>query len=147
MATSLADSSILPTTSLPAAPEYMGEGLRMDTNEALGRFVVATRAFAIGELVMQDQPLVVYTSGDEASFLRAFSKATPAAQAAILDMCHPDLDQSGNALVSYNRGRADELCRAHGMEAERIHKLLMIREMNGHQYTGHETVSGDEKSV
>lgn len=139
-------SSIPPNTSLPDAPEYMGEGLRMDTNEALGRFVVATRAFAIGELVMQDQPLVVYTSGDEASFLRAFSKATPAAQAAILDMCHPDLDQSGNALVSFNRGRADELCRVHGMEAEHIHKLLMIREMNGHQYTGHETVYGDKKS-
>ena len=142
---SLASHSSI-NTSLPDALEYMGEGLRMDTNEALGRFVVATRAFAIGELVMQDQPLVVYTSGDEASFLRAFSKATPAAQAAILDMCHPDLDQTGNALVSFNRGRADELCRVHGMEAEHIHKLLMIREMNGHQYTGHETVYGDKKS-
>ena len=122
----------------PFAPLTIGEGLRLEVDPTLGRIVVATRPFACGDLVMTDNPLIVFTSCDEGSFLRAFSSAAPRTKAAILDMCHPPLDKTSNALVAQHRGTAAKLDGFAGLDAGHIHKLLMIRDTNSHAYTGHE---------
>ena len=114
----------------------MGEGWRLDVDVLLGRIVVATRPFAIGDLVMTDSPLITFPLGDDASFLRSFSLAVPAVQAEVLDMCHPPLDKLSNAKVADTLTVAVTLDGSFGMSAVQIHKLLMIRATNAHQYNG-----------
>lgn len=124
----------------PVAPATapIGEGWRLQVDPALGRVVVATRSFAIGELVMSDQPLVVFDSGDDAAFLKAFAAAPESKRAAILDMVHPPLDKDANALVVAHRAAAAKFDGRHGLSKELIHKLLLIRDTNTHSYSGHE---------
>lgn len=118
-----------------------GHGTRIDLHNTLGRVVVATRSFATGDVVMAEQPLVVFdTSGPEGegveSFLQAFHHAAPSAQASILDMFHPQLDGS-TPMVAARRRNAHKLDGVFGLSKECIHKLLVIRDSNCHAYVGH----------
>lgn len=110
-----------------------GTDVLMDTK--LGRVVVATRSFAVGELVMSEQPLLVFESNH--SYLRAFTEAPPHVQASVLDMFHPPLDKD-TLVVAMRRNLAHDLDGIFGLQKEVIHKLLMIRDTNCHSYTGYE---------
>ena len=69
--------------------EMASDGTRVDVHEALGRVVVATRAFEPGDIVMADVPLVLFPvfdslhgrDGNEA-YLQASKKTTAESQAA-----------------------------------------------------------------
>lgn len=127
----------------PLAP--IGEGLSHAVDDVLGRIVIATRAFALGEVVMTDHPLIVFKSDDFASYLAAFSAASPIAQAAVLDMCHPPLNKKTNQLVRKHKVVATRLQGSHGLDEAQIHKLLMIRDTNCHAYSGKECAYGSDQ--
>ena len=84
----------------------IGAGLSLEVVPVLGRVVVATRPFSLGELVMCEQPLCVFDSNDDASYLRAYQSASETTRAKILDMVHPPLDKDENALVVQHRAAA-----------------------------------------
>ena len=84
----------------------IGAGLSLEVVPVLGRVVVATRPFSLGELVMCEQPLCVFDSNDDASYLRAYQSASESTRAKILDMVHPPLDKDENALVVQHRAAA-----------------------------------------
>ena len=61
----------------------IGAGLSLEVVPVLGRVVVATRPFSLGELVMCEQPLCVFDSNDDASYLRAYQSASETTRAKI----------------------------------------------------------------
>ena len=116
------------------------DGTRLEVHDTLGRVVVATRSFAPGEVVMAEQPLIVFDASPGASpesYLRAFASATSLVQASVLDMFHPPLDKD-TKVVAARRRVANGLDGIFGLSKELIHKLLLIRDTNAHSYTGHE---------
>tara|TARA_B100000795_G_scaffold96498_1_gene70812 strand:- start:340 stop:1668 length:1329 start_codon:yes stop_codon:yes gene_type:complete len=116
------------------------DGTRLEVHGTLGRVVVATRSFAPGEVVMAEQPLIVFDASPGASpesYLQAFASATSLVQASVLDMFHPPLDKDTPVVVARRRV-ANGLDGIFGLSKELIHKLLLIRDTNCHSYTGHE---------
>ena len=120
---------------------------RVEVHPTLGRVVIATRSFGLGDVVLAEQPLIVFPSlvhqADQIAFLRAFADATPDAQAAILDVHHPPLDDDSNWRVPARRSEAAALKGFCAMSAGRIHKLLLISDTNAHGYTGHSVEFGE----
>ena len=116
------------------------DGTRLEVHDTLGRVVVATRSFAQGEVVMAEQPLIIFDASLNAppdSYLQAFTSATSLVQASVLDMFHPPLDKD-TPVVAARRRLAYSVDGIFGLSKELIHKLLVIRDTNCHSYTGHE---------
>ena len=120
------------------------ECIRLEVDAKLGRIVVASRSFSVGEQVMAEQPLLVFDSFEDASvkpehnasYLRAFAEAEQCVQSSVLDMFHPPLHKDTQAVVVWRR-IAREMDGIFGLSKELIHRVLMIRETNCHSYTGH----------
>ena len=89
---SIGSQSALAGINHEAAP---GPGWRVVTAPGFGRVVVAERAFAAGEVVMAEPPVLKWPTynGDDlrtwAAMAAAFTSASPAARAIVLDMARP----------------------------------------------------------
>lgn len=117
-------------------------GLHMETRESLGRVLVADRHFVIGDVVVEEEPLLVWV--DDAhrceSMVRAFLAAPVETQAAILDMGHPLFDDESVPFVAVARKEAAALAASHAdfadMGTVRLVELLLIDATNAHSYHG-----------
>ena len=124
------------------------EGIKLGHDEQLGRIVLATKEFGIGDVVLSEKPLIVYPvlllddarSGTQ--YLNAFSSASDEVQAKILDMCHPPLDSTAERVKAW-RAHAERLARGRQEYVQIIHKLLLISATNAHSYTGHSVTFGE----
>jgi hypothetical protein len=111
----------------------------VETRPGMGRVLVAKEDFGVGELVLRETPLLVWeglsdgSAESSLSFLSAFGRAAADKQAAVLDMFHPPLD-GDSARTSARRDDAALLARRAGMDAPRVHKLLLIVDSNAHQF-------------
>ena len=48
--------------------------VREEVVEGMGRVVLATRSFEVGDVVMEEKPLLVWPSGDLDDYVKGFTK-------------------------------------------------------------------------
>ena len=120
------------------------EGVCITTLINMGRVVVATRAFDVGEVVLREQPVLVWAGSGPIefnhrskflSFLKSFLAAGTREQDVILDMYHPDLE-SLPELGILASSLARQLGPGAPLSKEKIHKLIAISSTNSHAYFG-----------
>ena len=115
----------------------------------LGRVLVATRSFAVGDVVLREPPLLTFasvdavdggplgmrTDGGPGGLLQAFKAAPETCKDAILDMFHPPLEGSTQHIKN-RRQEAKIHAKQLGMDVTLILKLLLIRDTNAHSFSG-----------
>lgn len=143
----IAMSNVIAPARDPAqAIQPSHDGITVATDPSLGRVVIATRDFAPGEIVLSEEPQVLYTSKNRPhSLLASFLRADESIRTKVLDMYHPPLE-SVTAAVPDASVEALRLSRAPAWEGqlsrEHVHSLLMIHHCNAHQFRGADPDAG-----
>ena len=103
----------------------------------LGRVLVATRSFAVGDVVLREPPLLTFDSldGGPNGLFNMFLAASGPSKAAILDMFHPPLEGSSQRIKD-RRQEAQIHAKQLGMDFTVALKLLLIRDTNAHAFFG-----------
>ena len=82
-------------------------------DELMGRSIVAKEAFAPGEVIVKDEPILVWDDPVDKGYpflLRAFNKCDKKTQGRILSMYHPALDRA-SPMLDLRRKKSVELCK------------------------------------
>lgn len=122
-------------------------GWHMETRLTLGRVLVADKTFHLGDVVVEEEPMLVWVDGVGRceSLIRAFLAASAETQAAVLDMGHPlagddDDDENSVPFVAVARKEAAALAASDAefanMGTARLMELLLIDATNAHSYHG-----------
>eukprot|EP00971_Amphidinium_carterae_P153903 3051966-Amphidinium_carterae.2 len=107
--------------------------LRVDVVDGMGRVVVACRNFDIHDIVLEEEPLLVWTRDDWASFAQGFLHLDKKKQDTVMDLYHPDLDAPSEFLT---RAMAGVGCMAKYLEERTALKLGAIELTNAYQFMG-----------
>eukprot|EP00798_Chlamydomonas_sp_ICE-L_P000008 gene8-12816_t len=116
---------------------------------ALGRVVVARRAFAPGDVVLAEAATLVFATaarGRLPALLSAFKSATSQRQQAVLGMFHPPLDSPEACAALRTSGNVLELAAASelGIDIEVAQRVVLISHYNAHSFFGHNNIpAGD----
>jgi hypothetical protein len=127
---------------LEALVETAGES-RVVEQPGLGRVVVASRDFAVGDTILREAPVLVWDGDDWKAFLEGVDALPDGQTNGILDMFHPPLESACCRLL---RGTASHLTTAPYAMDKRF-RLMAIASANSHAYYGrtsidyHETTS------
>ena len=116
----------------------------METRLTLGRVLVADKIFHLGDVVVEEEPMLVWVDGVGRceSLIRAFLAASAETQAAVLDMGHPLAgdDDANIPFIAVARKEAAALAASDAEFAEmgtaRLMELLLIDATNAHSYHG-----------
>lgn len=111
----------------------------ISTDPALGRVLIASAPFAVGEVVLCEKPLITWPYDDWSAYLVAVA-SDPSVHDAILDMFHPALDAasaSARAVIATTRARADEHLGPSGaaLSPTFAHTALLVAALNAHAFT------------
>ncbi|KAJ8599490.1 hypothetical protein CTAYLR_010435 [Chrysophaeum taylorii] len=122
------------------------DGARVSVDPRLGRTIVATRSWGIGEEILREFPVLTWRGG-AVEFLEAFAKSNEAVRELVLRMwAPPRLEESTWGLVSSRRADAARITlghrlfrkkkkgRAASLDFELVHRLLVIMDLNCHDY-------------
>ena len=104
--------------------------------EDYGRVIIANENYAIGDLVLEDAPLLIFA--DEIDMILSFIDADESVQSQIINMNHPSLDirtsrldtRKSDATAIYNCLKDTN----DAVNVMLILKLLMISDTNAHSY-------------
>lgn len=105
--------------------------------QGLGRVVIAAQDFAVGDVILREDPVLVWTSGDWRQCMEQFRDLPHDDQLGILDMFHPPLDEdpaNDGTMFGFPAG----------MDAQKIRKLVAIANTNAHEYYGRAQVMYSE---
>lgn len=117
----------------------------IDSGGPRGRIVLATRSYAVGEVVLTEEPLIVFQSPGNLTSLLAklvlkFLSASDACRAHILDLVHPlPLDgphASPRVIARLLHASAvkEYLPASAQVDVNTIHKLILIVDTNAHAF-------------
>jgi hypothetical protein len=127
---------------LEALVETAG-GSQVMERPGLGRVVVASRDFAVGDIILRETPVLVWNGDDWKAFLESVDALPDGQKNGILDMFHPPLESACCRLL---RKTASHLTTA-PYAMEKRFRLMAIATANSHEYYGrpsmeyHETTS------
>jgi hypothetical protein len=125
------------------APQQL-DGVRVEDRPELGgRTLVAARAFAVGDLVLAEAPLICWPAdqADGGAFLAAAAAAAPDVAEALLDFARPALDADSPVVRSRGAFAAAWLA-AHASDAPagwthaHVHALCLAADTNAHTFLG-----------
>lgn len=120
--------------------------MSIETQEGLGRVLVARQAFPAWSAVLCEAPLLRWRAlaGREglAELLEAFEAASPDVQAAVLSLAHPPLDSEAPRCVERRELAKEEGKQLCSLSVGTIHKLLMIVDTNAHTFFGEMELGG-----
>lgn len=126
---------------LSASNKALECGLKVIKTEAEGLSLVATRDFAAGEIVLTEQPLLVWENNSVYSFLNAFFKSPEEVQETVWGMDdHNDktllkdgesIDMQGFAQDASLRLKNEE---GISVDSDQILRLLHIKHINAHSF-------------
>lgn len=128
------------SAELAAADVGAGRSIQIKSQPGLGRVAIASRNFSVGELVLEEAPLMTWSVGQtdldyHSNFLRAYTEASQADRAAVLEMAHPELESTSKRMEAL-RLVAASIGLQFMLETNLALKLLAIRETNAHEYYG-----------
>lgn len=109
-------------------------------DELMGRSIVAKEAFAPGEVIVKDEPILVWDDPVDKGYpflLRAFNKCDKKTQGRILSMYHPALDRA-SPMLDLRRKKAVELCKTKefgALSRDTVLALLLLADCNSHDYS------------
>jgi hypothetical protein len=118
--------------------------VRVELNDGKGRTLVSNRTFQFGEIVLRDEPLIVFTTAS--SLLSKFSLLPKEKQDIILDLCHPPLD-IGTPRMQQRRMEAAPLASDLGIPEQKVLKLLAIADTNSHAFRNQEERGNEDKKT
>ena len=122
-------------------------GVQIQERPGLGKVLVATKDFIVGDLVLQENPLLRYSCGtDWGGLLRAFIAASAEVKEVVLGMYHPSI-MSSDAHVVEALATARTLVQKPAFDhltAETIARLILISNTNAHSYVGQNDVAYHE---
>ena len=137
--------------------KFISEGTAIINDDKLGQILIATKDFEIGDLIIQELPLVVYPIEKENStnvptdiaketlhfdldYLEALYELNDLKRAKILSLFHPSLERYKHG-VNFRRGWAGQLhqyinnnepkLKRHKLSIDLIYKYIIIRDMKG----------------
>lgn len=123
----------------------------IDSGTDLGRVVVAKRDIAPGEVVLHEDPLLIWRddgAGDEKdiSMMQAFARASPATREALLGLYHPPLSSAEGERAQEH---AEMLVHDRGIEVavEKVQRLLMIHACSTHNFRRVEDFDGPSEVI
>eukprot|EP00438_Fugacium_kawagutii_P034470 Skav200263 [mRNA] locus=scaffold128:570805:572278:+ [translate_table: standard] len=105
--------------------------VRVGTKDGMGRVVLACRSFQPGDIVMEEEPLLMWPEGDWLACARSFLALPQEKRSVILDLYHPDLE-------SHFLDDVKVLARVipHQMPLEVALKLFAVVKTNAHEFGG-----------
>lgn len=110
--------------------------LKLEQVEGMGRVVVATRDFAVGDTVMEEDPLLTWR-GDLHAYIEAYTRASKQVQDQVLDLYHPPLGD-GCVFVAEFRQDARMVAQRISLTSDSVLKLCAIMKANAHTFIGEE---------
>jgi hypothetical protein len=118
--------------------EHTNDDIFIEERSGLGRVLVASRDFEVGECVFQENPVLVWRAYYRESFLEQFKAASDQTKAAIMDMYHPSLAHSVKfPIVRRSLDTAALYFRTEcSLSVPEIAKLFLICDINCHEYLG-----------
>lgn len=135
------------------ALRHVDAGFRIEQRPLLGRVMLATRIFEIGDIVLREYPSMSWQHGSVDELLPRFLGAGASAQAAILDMAMPPISSDLDLIAdeaSRERVRGERMRRAGERRAvaevvaqeyegspriiELVEALLLIADCNAHAF-------------
>ena len=121
---------------IEAGSKYSEEGrVRVEEARALGRVLLATRSYAKGEVVWDENPVLTFADSP-ASLLESFVRATASVQEAVLDMfAGPPVPSAESArYLSSARMllqlKGDTARLASAVVPEKLNRLLLVKRFN-----------------
>lgn len=128
------------SVAFAAADVRSGRSIQIKSHPGMGRVAIASRDFSVGELVLEEAPLMTWSVGKtdsdyHSNFLRAYTKASQAERSAVLEMAHPELESTSKRMEAL-RLVAASIGSQFKLETSIALKLLAIRETNAHEYYG-----------
>lgn len=120
--------------------EASHDGVAVSADPTLGRVVVATRDFSLGEIVLSEEPLLVFADKNHPyPYLASFLHADEQVRARVLDLYHPPLTSAMGA-VRESKDEAERISKAPAwggnLSPELTHRLLLIWRCNAHEFRG-----------
>lgn len=110
-------------------------GIRIEKHLGFGKNVVANLNFAIGNIVVDEAPLISWTDRVyDTEYLSPYSCLPIEKQCVILDIFHPPLDKNTPAIVMFRTQEMSSAKRHVDQSIDLIHKLLVIVGTTCHQH-------------
>jgi hypothetical protein len=109
--------------------------LRVANTDNLGRVLVACKPFAVGDVLLQEVPLLTWPFGEWAAYLDRLWASDDAVRDAVLGLFRPELDLTQPAVLEA-RAKAERLLpgRPEGLDIEFAHAALLVAELNSHSF-------------
>jgi len=131
-------------------------GLRVSNTEQFGECLFAERAFAAGDIVLKEKPLIHWHFSDFddiQGYFTAYLEADEEVQHEIDQFYCPPIDQEEiSSPLQQRRKQLAESLHTSGqyqnvLNIEKMYKLLLIADANAHVYCGHNQSSNDAAST
>eukprot|EP00759_Apiculatamorpha_spiralis_P039258 PhF_6_TR38120/c0_g1_i1/m.56900 len=129
-----------PTHSKSLARKETAEAMRVtvETLPIVGRSLIAVTDFAEGEVVLEDSPIMVFSSLDEGALVRAFCELPTTSRNGVMTLYHPpfeDVQKQAPHLFQTITRRSEELTNEFKtLDAQTITRLQLIARTNSHTF-------------